>query len=278
MIAILISPEVKAITMMAEELETQINLSVCRFFLDIQGLPYSLDPRCESLTSDRFDTVVAAGPEALSYLVTQQWSYPAFYAMVLNPERILNKNQVFCGVSLNIPIVTNQFNVIRQTFPRVSRIGVMFDPVHNQAWFDQAQPIAAINNITLVPLKVNDPKDINIHFEKTGPSVEAILFIPDRKVTQHTVVIEHIIKSAFHFGIPTIGYNQFFYESGAALSYVVNYRAVGKQLSDMIQLYMQGQPCKSTGPVYEVWLNRKVVNKLKLTVGEHLPVVIKEDE
>ena len=237
--------------------------------MDSEGRPYSTDPRFRGLTPQRLRAIVAVGPQSLHYLVNHNWSGPLVYGMVLNPEAILGENQQACGVSLNLPY-WGQIFAIHRTFPDIKRLGILFDPANNQKWFNHAKSVAGIQGITLVPLLVREQSDIARMFKKSELGVDAIMFIPDRTVISKTV-IQYVIKEALLRGVPTVGYNQFFHDSGAVLSFIIDYPAVGKRVAQQVENILGGRPCARLVPNYKILVNGRVAQKLGLRWGNNLP-------
>jgi putative ABC transport system substrate-binding protein len=275
LIGILISQEIRPFIQMVEGLEEHLSLPACRIFLDEKEAPYSQDPRFEVLEPDRFAAMVAVGPRALSFLVARKWSPPILYAMVLNPDRFAAEGESLCGISLNLnPLY--QFYLIHMTFPGVKRVGVLYDPSNNQEWFDRARTSAESNQISLIPLAVSERSDLTSLLKERRMDVDAILFIPDSTVISRAI-IQHLIKEAVLLGIPAVGYNRFFNESGAALSFVVDYRRVGERMAALVRAVIRGQPCESSGPSFKAVLHRGVVRTIGLKLGKDLPAEVEEN-
>ena len=269
LIGVLISQEIRPFIQMVEGFEEELDAAVCRIFLDEENRPYSMDPRFERMEPEFFSVVVAVGPRALSYLTSRNWPSPIAYGMVLNPERFLENRDAVCGVSLNLNL-WEQVRIITRTFPDVQKIGVLFDPENNQEWFNIAKSFLVLKKLELVALSVSDRSEIFKIIKSTGTRVNAILFIPDKTVISRTI-IQYVIKEAVKIGVPTIGYNRFFYESGAALSFVIDYREVGKQVAVQVGKLLDGNPCLSVEPYNQALLNLKVVQALGVRLNANLP-------
>jgi putative ABC transport system substrate-binding protein len=275
LVGILISQEIRPFIQMVEGLEAHLTLPACRIFLDEKETPYSQDPRFEVLEPDRFAAIVAVGPRALSFLIERKWSPPILYGMVLNPDRFAVEGEPLCGVSLNLDPL-NQFYLIHATFPEVKRVGVLYDPANNQEWFDSARASAESSQISLIPLVVSDRSDLTSVLRDRRMDVDALLFIPDSTVISRAI-IQHLIKEAVLLGIPAVGYNRFFNESGAALSFIVNYRNVGERVAALVKAVTKGEPCKSSGPSFKAVLHRGVVRTIGLKLGTDLPAEVEEN-
>ncbi len=263
-IAVLFSREIAPYVETVNGLESALgSRPVQRFFLDNQDVPYSLVGPATTLEPDQFAAMVAIGPDALRYLSTRHGDTPLLFAMVLNPQHIIQDiSSVSCGVTLNMPIKA-QFESISQVFPWLTRLGVLFDPLNNQEWFDQARPIAADMGIELVPLQVKADAG---RLEVVGnlSRSDALLFIPDKSISSK-VVIQHVIKQAVLQRIPVIGYNQFFLDSGAAAGFIIDYAGIGTQLANLLTKKLTEGRCDGlTPPDFTLRINDEVSRYLRL--------------
>jgi putative ABC transport system substrate-binding protein len=183
--------------------------------------------------------------------------------MVLNPQHILpDISSVACGVTLNIPVKA-QVESISQVFPWLTRLGVLFDPGNNQAWFDQARPVAEDMGLELVPLQVK-AEDGRLEVIGNLSRSDALLFIPDKSISSK-VVIQHVIKQAVLQRIPVIGYNQFFLDSGAAAGFIIDYAGIGRQVADLLTKKLTEGRCDGlTPPGFTLRVNAEVAGYLRL--------------
>ena len=91
--------------------------------------------------------------------------------------------------------------------------------------------------------------------------MDALWLIPDRTVISESIV-KYVIKEAFLRKIPVIGYNRFFYETGAALAFVFDYKELGQQCAKKALSILSGKNCLSTPPLFHVWVNAGVAGSL----------------
>jgi putative ABC transport system substrate-binding protein len=127
----------------------------------------------------------------------------------------------------------------------------------------------------MVPLQASSMKDIPLLLEKALVSVDCIWLIPDKTVISESIA-QYIIKQAVIKRIPVIGYNQFFYESGAAMSFVFDYGALGRQAGQLAaQIVARQTPCERQIPVFEAWLNGGVIEKLGIRIPDALKLPMK---
>lgn len=194
------------------------------------------------------------------------------YAMVLNPETIIPPGVSLCGISLNL-FSKDTVSKITMILPSIKKMGILFDPDNNSEWFERAKDMGIFNGIQTVPLYIKEQHDVNrLHQENSD--IDALLFIPDKTVTSPTI-INHIIKQSIARRIPVIGYNSFFQKSGAALSFILDYRAIGKQMAQKIISLSRGGLCEPSIPAHHMTLSRSVVELLGLEIGSSLPLELK---
>ena len=105
--------------------------------------------------------------------------------------------------------------------------------------------------------------------------IDVLWLIPDRTVISESIV-QHIIKEALFNRVPVIGYNRFFYESGAAFSFVFDYIELGKQTAKLAIDMLSGKACQKNNPVFHAWLNPRVISRLGIEVPEKRPTTVKE--
>ncbi len=249
---------------MVEGLEQGLGAQpVDRYFLDKQGLPYSLGVGGSKFDAEQYDALVAVGPAALRYLDTNTSQTPLLFGMVLNPQKILTDSAAMsCGVTLNLP-VAEQLSALLDHFPDMARLGVLFDPANNQSWYDDAVQVAESLEVELVSLQVQREAG-RLKILGKFSDVDAILFIPDKTIISKAV-IQHVIKRALQQRIPVVGYNQFFYDSGATLAFIIDYRKVGQQVAGKIDTILNGGYCDPLSPAaFDVKINDGAWQALQL--------------
>ena len=270
-VAVLVSrdirPYIEAVEGMSAVLAESANAKIEVFSLEkIKG--NSRDLLMESLTKEEFALFVTVGPEAVKFaseeaaLEKTAW----LYSMVLNPTRVSVKTEIACGIGLDIP-AQKQLEMIVQGFAAVKRLGLLYDPRYNADFFGKALTEASALNLKIVPLKVSSRKDIPAVLKQNWGNIDALWLIPDQTVISESIV-QYIVKEALFNKTPVIGYNRFFYESGAALAFVFDYEELGRQAGRLAASVLAGKACEKELPVFRVWQNLRVINKLGVSVPE----------
>jgi putative tryptophan/tyrosine transport system substrate-binding protein len=261
---ILISKEIRPYMQVVESFEKNMALPVCRAFLDSDGQIKSLDFPVARLGSTDRDFFVAVGPDALAYLAAEPRPYPVFHALVLEPDRITSGSDPFCGVTFNL-FTADRIRRFKQILPGLTRLAVMYNPDSNRIIADVLAQFSNVEGVRAVPVAVTSQTGISRALETVVKQADAVYFIPDRTVIS-AAIVKHIIEYGLARGIPSIGYNRFFHESGSILSLEVDYDAVGRQVADMVSGFQEQGECLSRDPEAEILYNEKVAKHLKMEI------------
>ena len=228
----------------------------------------SRDVLVQTLSGGKFDLFVAVGPEAVRFASEEAAldKTPWLFSMVLNPPKVSGRAEAACGVPLDIP-AKRQLEMVAQGLTRIKRLGLLYDPRYNSEFFLKASAEAPSLDMKIVPLKVSSKKDIPIVLKQHWDDIDALWLIPDQTVISESIV-QYIIKDALFKKTPVIGYNRFFYESGAAMAFVFDYEELGRQTGRLAANVLTGKACEKEPPVFRVWLNLRVIDKLDIEVPE----------
>jgi len=276
-VCVLVSREIRPFLLMADELENNLKFSSKRIYLDSTSRPYEENGNFLDIVESDYNLFVAVGPRALSYLLERVTSTRIIHSMVLNPESFIKgRDEHITGVSLNIFSLT-QLGLIKKVFPDIERVGVLYDPEHNRNWFNSARFLANAQKIDLVPLVVSDRTQISNILDQKASSLDVVLFIPDATVIS-TTIIQHVIKQLLLKKIPAIGYNSFFVEAGAAMSFVMDYPEMGRHVANVVHKHLNDKKRVPVGSLFRVIVNARVLDLLELKMNNRLPenIEIKE--
>jgi putative ABC transport system substrate-binding protein len=225
----------------------------------------------ERMIQQPFMCYIGVGPWAADFIWREldRPNATVLYTMVVNPEKRLPPTRDLCGVSMNIPIPT-QMETILASLPDARRIGLLYDPQFNDAFFIQAREIAERYDRQIVPLQVSSSKEIPTVLERHLNDLDALWLIIDETVTSLERIVQFIIETALSERVPVIGYNRFHYESGAALSFIFDYKALGKQTGHLVMEILRSGLCQSPDPEFGIQVNRKVIERLDIRLGEEV--------
>lgn len=221
----------------------------------------------DEIINDKTDILIAVGPRAARFMLSDMGDapFPKLYTMVLNPESLVQPTDRAIGISLNIP-VDIQVRKIAGALPSVKRLGLLHDPGFNKSFFEKAAETAMRLDLEIVPLEVAKKKEIPAVLGRHWRDIDGLWLIPDRTVISDTIVKDYIMKEAILKNMPVIGYNRFFYRSGAALAFVFDYEELGIQTALMARDILDGKAPGTDVPRFHVWLNFRVIKKLGIRI------------
>ncbi len=216
----------------------------------------------KELIQGNFSLFIAVGPEASRFIWTELYGQntPMLFTIVLNPGKVVGQAEQLCGIPLNIPVKQQTLEIAR-TLPDVKYVGLMYDAKHNELFFREASEYALELGLKIVPLQVSSKKEIPLALKKNWNNIDSLWLIPDRTVISESI-IQHIIKQALLKKMPVIGYNRFFYESGAALAFVFDYEELGYQTGKLAVRVLSGDACLKDDPKFKTLLNHRVLKRL----------------
>ncbi|MGQ9483870.1 MAG: ABC transporter substrate-binding protein [Desulfosoma sp.] len=209
------------------------------------------------------DAFVSIGPEALPLVQSAsiQRNIPWVYTMVLDPAKLVPHSEAtVCGISLFLP-AAEQLEAIAQTLPNRKRLGVFHSLTANQAFFQEAMRHAQSLGLTVQPIAVQSPKDIPGRLTGILPQVDALWIVPDPAIDSKALV-EYLVETALYHNVPSIGYNRYFLEAGAAMAFVLDYEKIGAATAALLDFYLHSGRCPETAPPYDVIVNEHVLRRL----------------
>lgn len=266
-----IRPYIEAADSIRSRFDQALDADVQVFMLDRYADKAKSDLADRLVAEGNIGLVVAVGPEAAAFVwkTFTDERILKIYSIILNPQKVIDFKASVQGISLNIPPF-HQLKMMQQGFPSVKRIGIFYDPANNAGFFNEAVVAASTLGLQIVSLSVSSKKQIPKRLQQCWQAVDCIWLIPDRTVISESIAL-HIIKQAVLNKVPVVGYNQFFYESGAAMAFVFDYKALGRQTADLaIDMLRHKDVVNNRVPVFQTWLNKAVLEKLEIVFSKPL--------
>ena len=264
--AIIVSKHIKPYMDAASGLETflQEHGASVRIILLEERDAFEREQVSKRLQEGEFGSAVGIGPQAAEFLWSiEEMKVPRVFSMVLHPHQAVERSpSKLCGVSLSIP-VDIQLQTIEEFLPGRPRIGLLFHPQHNQAFYRKAVKAAKSSHIEVIPLRIFNQGDISQNLDQYLEQVDILWLVPDRGLNSKKVV-EYIIKQALYAKVPVVGYNRFFHESGAAVSFVFDYGRIGRQTGRLLLRRVEAGDSAVQTAVFEVWENERIYTLLGL--------------
>lgn len=224
------------------------------------------------------DLVVAVGPQAAYLVSAHSGSIPKVFTMVLDPGKFLGRERLYPGVSLNLPLAF-QLEQMKSGFPDRKRVGVLYTREQNQKTIDDLLPRARDLGLSITAIPIQSPKEIPDLLKSLQVDTDILWIIPDRTIGSEKI-LKYILKNTLISNIPVVGFNEWFAENGAILSFAIDYEAIGRQTGELArQLLDAGKPplngIQEPSQVRTI-INLKVAQKISVTVAEKLMVQASE--
>ena len=219
------------------------------------------------------DLIVAVGPEAAYLTGTASISIPVIFTMVSNPEKLFPEGDAaHRGVSLNLPI-SLQLEQIKSAFVGRKKIGVIYTPEHNQKNLDAIMSQGAALGLTVAGMPISSQKQIPEFLESPLSGIDVLLLIPDRTIGTEKI-LKYLVKSMLLKKIPVVGFNEWFAENGAILSFSLDYEEIGKQTAEYARRLLDeksppGSFVQEPSRVRTI-INLKVAQKLSVAVSAEM--------
>lgn len=143
------------------------------------------------------------------------------------------------GVTLDLA-PTAQFRIIRQIFPEIKNIGVLYNPRQNQKIIEEAKKSAAAMSLSLKGFPVVTIKEIPTALEKAEKNIDLIWAIYDQTVYSPESA-GYILMQALRKRIPLIGFSPYFAKAGAPLALYGDYQDMGQQAALQAMAALNGE-------------------------------------
>lgn len=232
--------------------------------------PGSLATAVSSVAAGKPDLLVAFGTEAAQFAEKNFPNLPRVVALAPGAEAPTDDG---APCTLITPEISPdlQMKWIDETLPDVKAVGVIFDPRASQCRMDElvaASKARPNGGVEIVPIPVSAESEVPAAFtafkKNRKASETALLFIPDRTVNTGGT-LNYLFKESLAAAIPVIGFNSWFADNGAVLSFAVDYAAVGTQAAAAAKTLPIDGPGWVEGPKkVTVWVNQRVADKIKV--------------
>ena len=216
--------------------------------------------------------VFAVGLKAAKAAQLEIVDIPVVYAMVLDPAKYgLNAPNV-TGVLMEIPM-ERQLIMIKSLLPRLKHVGTLYDPSKTATLIEDARRLLKSNGTELVPIPLNNERDVPGALRTLLPSIDALWLVPDSTVLTDES-LRFILNTALEERVPVVGFSREFARSGALLCLSVNYGDIGRQAGQLTRKILDGHVSLPAKPLHpdriEMSLNRKTAKFLDIEIPRDL--------
>ena len=216
--------------------------------------------------------VFAVGLQAAKAAQLEIVDIPVVYAMVLDPAKYGLNAPNMTGVLMEIPM-ERQLIMIKSLLPRLKHVGTLYDPSKTATLIEDARRLLKSNGTELVPIPLNNERDVPGALRTLLPSIDALWLVPDSTVLTDES-LRFILNTALEERVPVVGFSREFARSGALLCLSVNYGDIGRQAGQLTRKILDGHVSLPAKPLHpdriEMSLNRKTAKFLDIEIPRDL--------
>jgi putative tryptophan/tyrosine transport system substrate-binding protein len=162
-----------------------------------------------------------------------------FCLVTLSKAYTLAGRQDIYGVTIDIPFAM-QFKIIKNILPKVRRIGVIYNPEHNQKLIVEAEKSAHAMGLQLVTKQVHSIKDIPHVLQMLEDKIDLLWSIYDQ-TAYGPETAKYILVFALKQNIPFVGFSPQFAKVGALLSLYGDYEDMGHQAALIVKKFLSDE-------------------------------------
>ncbi|MDH4157947.1 MAG: ABC transporter substrate-binding protein [candidate division Zixibacteria bacterium] len=181
------------------------------------------------------------------------------------------------GASLNIPDDV-QFKYFKRIIPKLRTLGVLYTR-NTEALIPQARVIAQRLGLDLVPIMVNENKELPAALDSLAATVDGIWSVADPNLF-NSKSTRYIITNTLRRQIPFMGFSRNVVESGALFSLDFDYKAIGFQAGETAVRIINGEKpgdiSVTTTDLIWFHFNEKTAHHINVKVPDELVSIAKE--
>ncbi|MDY6970765.1 MAG: ABC transporter substrate binding protein [Thermodesulfobacteriota bacterium] len=203
------------------------------------------------------DLILCIGSNALRNALSIK-SVPKIFCLVAHPESIISPDNVdIFGIDMDLPVST-QFRILATHFPKLQRIGAMYNPELSGEYIEKARKNAEDTPLELVTRPVNTIRDIPSALNYLKDRVDILWAFLDA-TAYGPETARYVLLFALRKGIPFIGFSEEFAKAGALVAFYGDYKDMGCQSALLAKKILANEPLPK--PIIEPRKVRIAVNK-----------------
>lgn len=192
-------------------------------------------------------------------------------ATIIISDKVLQKATQATAILLNNPI-HKQLEWHQRILPKSRRIGILFDPEHNQDWIDAATKIAAGMGLKIIAIPLSSAKELPSAFKLLGRKADSLLGIADKTVYSSKTA-KSVLLFSFRNRIPFVGLSSAWVKAGALYALDWDYPGLGQQSASMALKMLEGA---KAGEI-EMQYPDKTLYLLNLKTAKHMKLKLNQD-
>lgn len=185
------------------------------------------------ILASKAKVVLAVGLKAAMAAKLEIQEIPVIFCLVLDPEKYGLPTANMVGLSLKVPF-REPLQALHTLAPKVSRIGVLFDPQNTYEMHRQLLHDANALGMKIVSEEVHQEQDVASALNALKDHIDALWLLPDSTVlTENT--LDFLMSATLVANIPVVGFSSALVRSGALVGAYVPYADIGTQAAKLTQ-------------------------------------------
>ena len=215
-----------------------------------------------ALAADNPGILYCIGGNAYQSAVKLAKGRPIILSTAINWDRFKPDPRTTRVIANELPAVA-QLTLFRHFFPKLQRVGVVYNPAINKQWFEQAVAAGKEVGVEVIGRTVNRSSQVGSALTELTPKVDALWLTPDPVVLENEAAAQLYFTRADAARKPVFAYSPAFTTLGATLVLAPDMPTIGRQAAGVAQDFA-GAPPVSTPAGSEVTLNLKRVQQYGL--------------
>lgn len=177
--------------------------------------------------------VLAVGLKATLVAKLEILDIPVIFCLVMDPEKYDLPTSNMVGLSLDIPF-RQHIKPLQILFPKISRIGVLFDPQKTKGKHAQLLKDAETLDISIVSEPVHTEQDVPKALNAIENRIDALWLLPDSTVLTEST-LDFLMSTTLEGHVPVVGFDAGLVQNGAVVGAYIHYADMGKQAAELTQ-------------------------------------------
>ncbi len=205
------------------------------------------------------DIVLAVGLKAALAAKLEILDIPVVFCLVLDPAQygLPTKNMV--GLSLEIPL-EQQLKSLQTIVPKLSRLGVLFDPEKTQGMKTRLEEEAEPLGLQIIAQEVGSEQEVAASLRALSSSIDALWLLPDSTVLTEST-LDFLVSTTLEANIPVSGFSSGLVQSGVVVGTYLKYADIGQQAATLSQDLVGTKPGPALGTMMRTKKIHRSINK-----------------
>ncbi len=229
-----------------------------------------------ALQEEKPDLIVAIGSSALEALKGKIKDIPIVFCMVLNPGVLFEEGHIenIFGVSMNVS-PASQIITLKEIFPRVKRIGVVYNPAQTEYLISEAREVCNQEGLELICSMVYSQGETINAIKNLENKIDALWIVPDTTVVM-PFSVKYMLLFSFRNKIPLFGLSDTYVKRGVLLAVSFDTTDMGRQAGELALQILKKENNENHSLIFARALKLFLNLKTAKIMGFNIPEEMKE--